>query len=88
MFQSKYTVRAIEFSDLSTVQEIIQLTGARISLNFSSTGDVQSAVLKDGTNEIVAVPGQFIYKNNAGNIGVCSYEYLTENYEEITDQTP
>lgn len=86
-FQSKDRVEAIEFADVDqkTLQGLISLTGMGISVDYRKDGTVNSVTLRDGDRAIVALPGQFVYKTSTGTVGVCNYEYLVENYKEITD---
>ncbi|WP_110933800.1 hypothetical protein [Paenibacillus bouchesdurhonensis] len=84
VFKSKDTVEAVEFKDLSSIQPIIMLTSMGISVDFSPAGALQSITLKSGTKELVAIPGQFVYKNDTGTVGICNYDYLAERYEEVT----
>ncbi|MNI75278.1 hypothetical protein D3C73_1314160 [compost metagenome] len=84
MFKSKDYVQAVEFVDFASIQLIIQLTGMGMTLDVSPTGSLRSITLKNGTTTVVAIPGQFVYKTNTGTIGVCSHEYLQENFEEVT----
>ncbi|MOA61868.1 hypothetical protein D3C78_1871160 [compost metagenome] len=55
-----------------------------MTLDVSPTGSLRSITLKNGTTTVVAIPGQFVYKTNTGTVGVCNYEYLQENFEEVT----
>lgn len=87
MFKSKDYVEATELKDLSSIQTIIQLTGMGITVDFGSDGALRSVTLKNGTTTLVALTGQFIYKNSTGTVGACNYEYLAENYEEVTEAT-
>lgn len=84
MFKSKDFVRAREFTDFASIQDIVQLTGMGMSLEFSPTGAIKSLTLKSGTTTVTALPGQYVYKTSAGTVGVCDLDYLTENYEEVT----
>ncbi len=85
MFKSKDYVEAIEFKDFTSIQAIVQLTGMEATIKLSNVGALQSVTLRKAENVVVAIPGQFVYKNNSGTIGVCDYKYLAENYEEITE---
>lgn len=85
IFQSKDRVEAVEFKDLSSIHTIILLTGMGVSVNFSPEGVLRSLTLKDGAHELVAIPGQFVYKNDTGTIGICNYEHLAERYEEVME---
>ncbi len=85
VFKSKDTVEAVEFKDFSSIQPIIMLTGMGISVDFSPTGTLQSITLKSGTKELLAIPRQFVYKNDTGTVGVCNFDYLAERYEEVTE---
>lgn len=49
-------------------------------------GEARAGVIKSATNLLVVNLGQFIYRDNNGNIGVCDYDYLAENYKEITEE--
>lgn len=82
IFQSKDRDEAVEFKDLSSLYTIILLTGMRVSVNFSPEGVLRSLTLKDGAHELVAIPGQFVYKNDTGTVGICNYEHLADRYEE------
>jgi hypothetical protein len=86
MFKSKDFVEAIELKDFSTIQGIIQLTGMEATIKLTDVGTLQSVTLKRNDKVVVAVPGQYVYKNNTGTVAVCTYEYLAENYEEVTEQ--
>lgn len=85
MFKSKDFVEAIEFKDFTSIQAIVQLTGMEATIKLSNVGALQSVTLRKAENVVVAVPGQFVYRNSSGTIGVCDYKYLAENYEEITE---
>lgn len=87
MFKSKDYVEAVEFTDAEqvTIQEIIRFTGLPVTVNYTADGAVQVGLIKNPSNVLVAKLGQFIYRDSAGNIGVCDYEHLTENYEEVTE---
>ncbi|MCK8488002.1 hypothetical protein M0651_12540 [Paenibacillus sp. MBLB2552] len=87
MFKSKDYVQEIELVDLASIQAIIQLTGMGVTVIFTPTGDLQSVTFIEGTKIITAIPGQFVYKNSTGTVGVCNFEYLDENYEEVTEPT-
>jgi hypothetical protein len=84
-FQSNERVEAVEFVDFASIQLIIQLTGMGITVAFGSNGSLQSLTLKNSTTVLVAAPGQFVYKNSTGTVGVCNYDYLQENYKEVTE---
>ncbi|MEK5477569.1 hypothetical protein NYE70_11550 [Paenibacillus sp. FSL R5-0407] len=84
-FKSKDNVQAVEFVDFASIQNIIQLTGMGLTVDFSQSGSLRSITLKNGATTLVAIPGQFVYKTNTGTVGVCNYEYLEENFEEVTE---
>lgn len=86
-FKSQDYLQAVEFADFSSIQNIIQLTGMGLTVDFSQSGTLRSITLKNGTTTLVAIPGQFVYKNNTGTVGICDYGYLQENYEEVTETT-
>ncbi|AZK48502.1 hypothetical protein [Paenibacillus lentus] len=85
VFKSKDHVEAVEFKDFSSIHTIILLTGMGVSVNFSPKGALSSLTLIKGAHELVAIPGQFVYKNDTGTVGICNYEYLAERYEEVTE---
>ncbi|RCX22969.1 hypothetical protein DFP94_101558 [Fontibacillus phaseoli] len=89
IFQSTDRVEAIEFSDAeqTTIRAIIALTGRPITVDYLADGSVRTGVIKDVTNLFVVNLGQFVYRDGNGNIGACDYEYLTENYKEITEDS-
>lgn len=84
-FKSKECVEALEFKDISTVQEIIRFTGMGVTIDISPEGVLRSITLKNSKTSLVAIPGQFIYKNSSGTFGVCIYEDLTESHEEVIE---
>lgn len=83
-FQSNERVEAIEFKDFSTIQPIISFTGMSVNVAFAPDGALRSVTLERDKTKIVAIPGQFIYKNDTDTVGVCNYEYLAEKYKEVT----
>ncbi|WP_044480430.1 hypothetical protein [Paenibacillus antibioticophila] len=88
MFKSSDYVEAVEVKDFTSIQEIIQLTGMGVSVAFSPSGVLQSVTLKNGTTTLTALPGQYVYKNKSGTVGVCGYDYLAENYpDEVAEPT-
>lgn len=87
MFRSNDYVEASELKDFTSIQEIIQLTGMVATVTFGTDGTLQSLTLKGGGNTLTALPGQYIYKNKSGSVGVCTYDYLAENYpDEVTEE--
>ena len=72
-FQSNERVEAIEFKDLSTIQPIISFTGMSVNVAFAPDGILKSVTLKKDKTELVAIPGQFIYKNDTGTLGVSKF---------------
>lgn len=87
MFRSKDRAEAIEFADgeLSTMMEIMKLTGLRVTVEYNPDGSVLAGLIKSETDIIPVQLGQFVYKESSGKIGVCDYEHLVEKYEEITE---
>lgn len=55
-------------------------------MEYLENGEARAGVIKSATNLLVVNLGQFIYRDNNGNIGVCDYDYLAENYKEITEE--
>lgn len=87
VFQSKDRVEAIEFSDTdaATIQKIIQFTGKGVTLDYDADSSVRVGIKNDAKSVILVRLGQFVYKTSSNELGVCDYEYLTSEYEEITE---
>lgn len=89
MFKSKECVEAIEFADAEkgTIQEIIKFIGFPVTVDYAADGSARAGIIKSPNNLLVVNLGQYVYKESSGKIGVCSYEYLIENYEEVAEGT-
>ncbi|GAA0390613.1 hypothetical protein [Paenibacillus motobuensis] len=87
-FKSKDQVEAIEFadSDKETIQSIIAFTGMSVNIEYAPNGTVRAGLIRDAKSVSVVNLGQFIYKDNNGQIGVCDLEYLEQNYEEVEEE--
>lgn len=87
VFQSKDRVEAIEFADTDAeaIQQIIKFTGKGVTLDYDADGSVRVGIKKDAKNVVLIHLGQFIYKTSNSELGVCDYEYLISEYEEITE---
>lgn len=82
MFRSKDRAEAIEFPDgeMSRVTEIAKFTGLRVTVEVNPDGGVVRAGLIRGATEapLVVIPGQYVYKESSGKIGICDYEQHTK----------
>lgn len=89
MFRSKDSAEAMEFTEPGTIQEIAKFTGLRVTAEYNPDGSIARAgiIRRAGESPLVVQLGQYVYKENNGTIGVCSYEQLIEKYEEVTEQT-
>lgn len=87
IFKSKDRLEAIEFADTNpaAIQQIIKFTGKGVTLDYDADGSVRLGIKKDAKNVVLVQLGQFIYKTSNSDLGVCDYEYLISEYEEITE---
>lgn len=87
IFQSKDRVEAIEFADTdaAAIQQIIKFTEKGVTLDYDPDGSIRVGIKKDAKSVVLVHLGQFIYKTSSNELGVCDYEYLISEYEEITE---
>lgn len=86
-FSSNELVEAVEVTDRdkAMIQELTSFSGMGVTATFATDGSLRSVTLKNSKDTLVALTGQFIYKNSSGVIGVCNLDHLAEKYEEVTE---
>lgn len=90
-FQSRDRVEALEFADgeNSTIQSIIKFTGLPVNVDYDNRGNVKAGIIKRPGELLVVKVGQFVCKDDKGNIEACDYDDLIKKYEEVTTtETP
>lgn len=85
-FRSRDRVEAIEFSDgeQATVLKIIKFTGYPATVDYDAKGDVRAGIIKRPEKLLTVKLGQFVCKDEKGNIDVCDYDDLVKKYEDVT----
>jgi|GEM_PF-6910743 len=89
IFQSRDRVEAVEFADgeKETIMKIIKFTGLPATVDYDADGNVRAGIIKRPEKLLVVKMGQFVCKDDKGDVYVRDYNELLANYEEITETT-